>query len=128
MTSTNDDAGMREVFRGDLSSVELAKGVLDGAGIDGEIRWEVGAGAQLSPIYTPLASGQIAVLLVPSMAYGEARESLTDFEMPHFDGPNDLAQELEQTENGRRFVAWGVLLGLAMALVFAIWTAILNHS
>lgn len=128
MTNMHDDAGMREVFRGDLSSVELAKGVLEDAGIDGELRWEVGAGAQLSPTYTPLASGDIAVLLVPSMAYDKAQASLVTFTKRQFEGPNDLAEDLEKTASSRRFVAWGVLLALAIGVGFAIWTFVLNHS
>lgn len=123
----HDDAGMREVFRGDLSTIDLAKGVLEEANIQSETRWEVGAGAQLSPTYTPLASGEMAVLLVPSIAYDDARKSLARFDNPELDGPNDLEQDLARTASGRRFVAFGVLLGLGLALAVAIYTAILNH-
>ena len=67
---------MREVFRGDLSAVQLAAGVLEEAGIECQRRWEIAGGVQFSGNDAPFVAGRVAVLLVPSIAYDEARELL----------------------------------------------------
>lgn len=113
VTRFHDDAGMREVFRGDLSSVELAKAVLEEAGIEAQRRWELGGGVQLSPSETPLIGGKIAVLLVPSIAWDEAREVLGHFDQPEPDYPTELSEDIHRNIRMRRIVA-----GLILLLIF----------
>jgi hypothetical protein len=108
MRFQNDDAGMREVFRGDLSAVQLAAGVLEEAGIEAQRRWEIGGGAQIPGMESPF--GADAVLLVPSIAYDEARELLAHFEDPEPDHPTELSEELEQNSRKRKAIAFFILL------------------
>ena len=70
------DAGLKEVFRGDLSSVEMAGAMLDELGISSHRRWEQAGGVQFSASETAMIPGREAILLVPSIAYDEAKEAL----------------------------------------------------
>ena len=110
MRFQHDDAGMREVFRGDLSAVQLAAGVLEEAGIEAQRRWEIAGGVQFSGSDAPLVAGRVSVLLVPSVAYDEAREALAHFDNPEPDHPTELSGELEQIDRRRKAVAVFILL------------------
>jgi hypothetical protein len=109
-TRFHDDAGMREVFRGDLPSVELARAVLEEAGIEAQIRWEGAGGLALSAVEAPLVPGRVTVLLVPSIAYDEARDVLAHFHEPEPDYPTELSEELRRTARTRKAVAAFILL------------------
>ena len=109
-TRFHDDAGTREVFRGDLPSVELARAVLEEAGIEAQIRWEGVGGMPLSAIEAPLVPGKATVLLVPSIAYDEARDLLSHFHEPEPDYPTELSEELRRTARTRKAVAAFILL------------------
>ena len=111
-----DDAGMREVFRGDLSAVQLAAGVLEEEGIEWQRRWEIAGGVQFSSADTPLVAGRVAVLLVPSIAFDEAREVLAHFDDPEPDHPTELSPELEQNNRRRKSVALFILVLLLVRL------------
>ncbi len=73
-----NDAGFREVFRGDFSSVELAAALLEEQGIDAHIRYEQAGGTQVTGREAPLLPGRSVVLMVPSIAYDEAKEYLEE--------------------------------------------------
>src|SRR5258708_28420376 len=109
-TRFHDDAGTREVFRGDLPSVELAKAVLEEAGIEAEIGWEGAGGMPLSAIEAPLVPGKATVLLVPSIPYDEARDVLSHFHEPEPDYPTELSEELRRTARTRKPVPAFLLL------------------
>src|SRR5579862_5821436 len=98
-----DDAGFKEVFRGDLPSVEMAGAILEDLGIATHRRFEFAGGLQLSANETSLVPGQTAVLLVPSIAYDEAKEALAVFEHPA-DGQylTELTRDLERAQRKRR--------------------------
>lgn len=124
------DAGVREVFRGDLSEVELAVGLLEENGIEFQRRWEQAGGTSFSIGETALVPGRVAVLLVPSVAYAEAREVLSAFSDPDPDYLTDLSEEVAGNRDRRRTFARVVaavllapialwLLGVAAALVYA---------
>jgi hypothetical protein len=126
----SEDAGVREVFRGELSEVELAVGLLDENGIEFQRRWEQAGGTSFSIGETALVPGRVAVLLVPSVAYEEAREVLSAFSHPEPDYVTDLSGEVADNRNRRKTIARVVaavmlapialwLLGVVAALVYA---------
>jgi hypothetical protein len=114
----DDDAGFREVFRGELSEVDLAAGVLDGAGIECQRRWEQAGGTTFTIGETALLPGRAAVLMVPSVAYAEAREALASFYDPEADQLSDLSSEVAATRDRRRrfakVVAFLILAPMAL--------------
>jgi hypothetical protein len=118
-----DDAGLREVFRGDLSSVEMAGAVLEGLGIATHRRFEFAGGLQLSANETSLVPGQTAVLFVPSIAYEEAKEALVAFEHPEGQYITELTGEIQGNQRKRRGVAVLILfvifapLGIALIMM-----------
>ena len=120
----NDDAGVREVFRGDLSEVELAAGLLEEHGIEFQRRWEQAGGASFTIGDTALVPGRAAVLLVPSIAYDEAKEVLGSFSAPEPEYLNDLSAEVEGNRNRRRtfarVVAVIILAPMAVWFIFVI--------
>jgi hypothetical protein len=126
----SDDAGVREVFRGDLSQVELAAGLLEEHGVEFQRRWEQAGGASFAIGETALVPGRPAVLLVPSIAYEEAVEILTALSDPEPDYLTDLSDEVNANRNRRRTVARVVatimlaplalwILGMLVAMVYA---------
>jgi hypothetical protein len=114
------NAGMREVFRGDLPSVELAAGVLEDLGIESQRRWEMAGGAQFTAGETALAPGRTAVLLVPTIVYEEAMEALAGFHAPEGDHLTELTGELQENERRRKSVAMVILLIMVGPLALAI--------
>jgi len=114
------DAGLKEVFRGDLSSVELAAAILEDLGISTHRRWEFAGGLQLTANETSLVPGQTAVLLVPAIAYDEAKEALARFHEPEGESLTELSGELEQNKSRRRSAAVLTLFILFAPLVVAI--------
>lgn len=114
------EAGLKEVFRGDLSSVELAGAVLEDLGIATHRRWEFAGGMQLTANETALVPGQTAVLLVPAIVYDEAKEALARFEEPEGEFLTDLTAELEANKQRRRGAAALTLFILFAPLALAI--------
>jgi hypothetical protein len=116
-----DDAGIREVFRGDLTEVEMAAGVLEEHGIEFQRRWEQAGGTAFTIGDTALVPGRTAVLLVPSIAYDEAREVLAGFSDPEPEYLSDLTSEVQQNRSRRRtfarVVAFLLLFPTALWLV-----------
>ncbi|HKB80051.1 MAG TPA: hypothetical protein VKH35_10070 [Thermoanaerobaculia bacterium] len=114
------EAGLKEVFRGDLSSVELAGAVLEDLGIATHRRWEFAGGMQLTANEAALVPGQTAVLLVPTVAWDEAKEALARFEDPEAEYFNELTVDLEQNKRKRRVAAGLTLFVLFFPLALAI--------
>jgi hypothetical protein len=114
------DAGFREVFRGDFSSVELAAALLEEHGVDCHIRYEQAGGTQVTGREAPLLPGRSVVLMVPSIAYDEAREFLARFEEPEPEYMTELSDEVKQNEVKRRGVAAFILIILFAPLVIAL--------
>ena len=115
-----DDAGFREVFRGDLSSVELAAALLEDQGIATHRRYEQAGGAQFTAMETAMVPGRSVILLVPSIAYDHAKEFLARFEEPEPDYLNELTHEVQANKQKRRGVAAFILLILFAPLVIGI--------
>ncbi|MDQ6802636.1 MAG: hypothetical protein M3041_17660 [Acidobacteriota bacterium] len=116
----DDDAGLKEVFRGDLSSVEMAGAMLEDLGISTHRRWEQAGGAQFMATETAMIPGRTAILLVPSIAYGEAKEALAGFENPDPDYITELSAEIQQNQRKRRGMAGVILFILFAPLALAI--------
>ena len=116
----DDDAGLREVFRGDLSSVEIAGAMLEDLGISTHRRWEQAGGVQFTAIETAMIPGRTAILLVPSIAYDEAKEALAGFENPDPEYITELSAEMQQNQRKRRGMAGVILFILFAPLVIAI--------
>jgi len=116
-----DSAGFREVFRGDFSSVELAAALLEEQGISAHIRYEQAGGTQVTGREAPLLPGRSVVLMVPSIAYDEAREYLARFEEPEAEYLTELSAEVQANQQKRRGVAAFILIILfgpfAIALI-----------
>jgi len=115
-----DDAGLREVFRGDLSSVEMAGAMLEEHGIASHRRWEQAGGVQFSASETAMIPGREAILLVPSIAYDEAKEALAGFHNPEPDYISELSPEIAANKRKRRGMAAVILLILFAPLVIAL--------
>ena len=115
-----DDAGLREVFRGDLSSVEMAGAMLEEHGIAFHRRWEQAGGVQFSASETAMIPGREAILLVPSIAYEEAKEALAGFHNPEPDYISDLSPEIAANKRKRRGMAAVILFILFAPLVIAL--------
>ncbi len=116
-----EDAGLKEVFRGNLPSVEMAGAILEDLGIATHRRFEFAGGMQLSANETAMVPGQTAVLLVPSIAYEEAKEALAAFEHPEgAEYLTELTRDLERTERKRRGAAALPLLVIFAPLAVAI--------
>lgn len=116
-----EDAGLKEVFRGDLPSVEMAGAILEDLGIATHRRFEFAGGLQLTANETSLVPGQTAVLLVPSIVYDEAKEALTGFE--HADSAEyltELTRDIESARRKRRGAAAMTLLIIFAPLAIAI--------
>jgi hypothetical protein len=105
-----EDAGFREVFRGDFSSVELAAALLEEQGIAAHIRYEQAGGTQVTGREAPLLPGRSVVLMVPSIAYDEAKEYLARFEQPEPDYVTELTEGVRANETKRRGVAAFILI------------------
>jgi hypothetical protein len=116
----DDDAGLKEVFRGDLSSVEMAGAMLEDLGISTHRRWEQAGGAQFMATETAMIPGRTAILLVPSIAYDEAKEALTGFENPDPDYITELSADVQQNQRKRRGMAGVILFILFAPLAIAI--------
>ncbi|HEX9501494.1 MAG TPA: hypothetical protein VGA10_07570 [Thermoanaerobaculia bacterium] len=116
----DDDAGLKEVFRGDLSSVEMAGAMLEDLGIATHRRWEQAGGAQFMATETAMIPGQTAILLVPSIAYDEAKEALAGFENPDPDYVTELSAGVQQNQRKRRGMAGVILFILFAPLAIAI--------
>jgi len=117
---TRDDAGLTEVFRGDLSEVELAAGVLEEHGIEFQRRWEQAGGTAFMIGETALVPGRSAVLLVPSIAYKEAVQVLAGFfAEPEPEYLTDLSAEV--AEQRRRRQTWGKVIASLLLLPVALW-------
>ncbi len=112
------DAGLREVFRGDLPSVEMAGALLEDLGITTHRRWE--GGVQAFSAETAMVPGRTAVLLVPSIAYDEAKEALAGFESPDPDYATELSTEVQANVRKRRGMAAVILIILFAPLALAI--------
>ena len=115
-----EDAGFREVFRGDLSSVELAASLLEDHGIATHRRWEQAGGAQFTSMETAMVPGRSVILLVPSIAYDEAKEFLARFEEREADYLTELTDEINENQRKRRGVAALILFILFAPLALAI--------
>ena len=118
--SSDDDAGFREVFRGDLSSVEMAGAMLEDLGISTNRRFEQAGGAQFTAMETAMVPGRTAILLVPSIAYDEAKEALAGFENPDPEYISELSAEIQQNQRKRRGMAGVILFILFAPLAIAI--------
>ena len=116
----DDDAGLKEVFRGDLSLVEMAGAMLEDLGIATHRRWEQAGGAQFMATETAMIPGQTAILLVPSIAYDEAKEALAGFENPDPDYVTELSAGVQQNQRKRRGMAGVILFILFAPLAIAI--------
>ena len=116
----DDDAGLREVFRGDLSSVEMAGAILEDLGISTHRRFEQAGGAQFTVMETAMVPGRTAILLVPSIAYDEAKEALGGFENPDPEYITELSAEIQQNQRKRRGMAGVILFILFAPLAIAI--------
>jgi len=115
-----DDAGFREVLRGDFSSVELAAALLQEEGVDCHVRYEQAGGTQVTGREAPLMPGRSVVLMVPSIAYDEARDFLARFHEPEPEYVTELSSELQQNQQKRRGVAAVILIILFAPLAIAI--------
>ena len=115
-----DDAGFKEVFRGDLSSVEMAGAVLEDLGISTHRRWEQAGGVQFSASETAMIPGREAILLVPSIAYDEAKEALASFDNPEPDYIGELSTEIAANRRKRRGMASVILFILFAPMVIAL--------
>ena len=115
-----DDAGLKEVFRGDLSSVEMAGAVLDDLGIATHRRFEQAGGAQFTAMETAMVPGRTAILLVPSIAYDEAKEALAAFDNPEPEVMTELTSDLQANRMKRKGVAAVILIILFAPLALAI--------
>ena len=111
---------MREVFRGDFSSVELAAALLEEEGIDAHIRYEQAGGTQVTGREAPLLPGRSVVLMVPSIAYDEAKEYLARFEQPEPEYITELSNEVQANQKRRRGVAAVILIILFAPLAIAL--------
>ncbi len=116
----DDDAGLKEVFRGDLSSVEMAGAMLEDLGISTHRRWEQAGGAQFMATETAMIPGRTAILLVPSIAYDEAKEALAAFENLDPDYISELSAGVQQNQRKRRGMAGVILFILFAPLAIAI--------
>lgn len=114
------DAGFKEVFRGDFSSVELAAALLAEHGVECHVRYEQAGGTQVTGREAPLLPGRSVVLMVPSIAYDEAREFMARFHEPEPEYMTELSNELKANENKRRGVAAFVLVILFAPFVIAL--------
>lgn len=114
------DAGFREVFRGDFSSVELAAALLEEHGVECHVRYEQAGGTQVTGREAPLMPGRSVVLMVPSIAYDEAREFLGRFEEPEPDYINELSRDVQSNQQKRRGVAAFILIIMFAPLAIAI--------
>jgi len=114
------DAGFKEVFRGDFSSVELAAALLQEQGIDAHIRYEQAGGTQVTGREAPLMPGRSVVLMVPSIAYDEAREYMARFEEPEPEYLTELSHEVKSNATKRRGVAAFILIILFAPFVIAL--------
>ncbi len=115
-----DDAGLREVFRGDLSSVEMAGAILEDHGISTHKRWEDAGGAQFMATETAMVPGRTAVLFVPSIAYAEAKEALAGFDNPEPETVSELSTEIAANRSKRRGMAAVILFILFAPLAIAL--------
>ncbi|HUJ12734.1 MAG TPA: hypothetical protein VL284_03005 [Thermoanaerobaculia bacterium] len=115
-----EDAGFREVFRGDFSSVELAAALLQEQGVDCHVRYEQAGGTQVTGREAPLMPGRSVVLMVPSIAYDEARDYLARFDEPEPDYITELSSDVRANETKRRGVAAFILVILFAPLAIAI--------
>ena len=115
-----DDAGLKEVFRGDLSSVEMAGAVLEDLGIATHRRFEQAGGAQFTAMETAMVPGRTAILLVPSIAYDEAKEALAAFDNPEPEVMTELTSDLQANRMKRKGVAAVILIILFAPLALAI--------
>src|SRR4029077_4907389 len=105
-----DDAGFREVFRGDFSSVELAAALLEEQGLEAHVRYEQAGGRQVTGREGPLLPGRSGVRMGPSIVYNEAKEYLARFEDPEADYITELTSEVQANKNKRRGVAAFILI------------------
>jgi len=115
-----EDAGFREVFRGDFSSVELAAALLKEEGVECHVRYEQAGGTQVTGREAPLIPGRSVVLMVPSIAYDEARDFLARFHEPEPDYVTELSSEVRQNQQKRRGVAAAILIIVFAPLAIAI--------
>jgi hypothetical protein len=115
-----EDAGLREVFRGDLSSVEMAGAVLEDLDIVTHRRWEQAGGAQFTAMETAMVPGRTVILLVPSIAYDQAKEALAAFDNPDPEYITELTSEVQANQKKRRGVAAVILFILFAPLALAI--------
>ena len=115
----SQDAGIREVFRGDLSTIELAAGLLDEHGIEFQRRWEQAGGTSFSIGETALLPGRVAILLVPSIAYEEASEVLATLTDPEPDYLTDISEEVASNRNRRKMIAR--VVATIMLAPLALW-------
>ena len=116
----DDDAGLKEVFRGDMSSVEMAGAMLEDLGISTHRRWEQAGGAQFMAMETAMVPGQTAILLVPSVAYDEAKEALAGFHNPEPEVMTELTAEVQQNRSKRRGMAAVILIILFAPFIIAL--------
>ena len=116
----DDDAGLKEVFRGDMSSVDMAGAMLEDLGISTHRRWEQAGGAQFTAMETAMIPGRTAILLVPSIAYDEAKEALAGFENPDPEYITELSAEVKESQSKRRGVAAVILIILFAPFVIAL--------
>ena len=116
----DDDAGLKEVFRGDMGSVEMAGAMLEDLGIATHRRWEQAGGAQFTAMETAMVPGRAAILLVPSIAYDEAKEALAGFENPDPVYVTELSSEIQANQRKRRSFAAVILFILFAPLAIAI--------
>src|SRR5712692_6433886 len=105
-----DDASLKEVFRGELSVVEMAGAVLEDLGIATHRRWEQAGGAQFTAMETAMVPGRSVILLVPAIAYEEAKEALASFDNPDAEYITELSTELQENQRKRRGIAAVILI------------------
>ncbi len=114
-----DDAGFREVLRADLPTVELAAALLEDHGIAAHRRWEDAGGMIIGSAETALP-GRVALLMVPSIAYEDAKQFLARFEEPESEYLTELTSAIETNKKTRRGVATVILFILFAPLALAI--------
>jgi hypothetical protein len=69
---------------------------------------------------TAMIPGRTAILLVPSIAYDEAKEALAAFENPDPDYISELSAGIQQNQRKRRGMAGVILFILFAPLAIAI--------
>ena len=103
-----------------MPSVEMAAALLEDQGIATHRRWEHAGGVQFGASENALLPGRIAVLMVPTIAYDEAKEALGGFNQPEPEYFTELTSEVQANQRKRRGVAAVILFILFAPFALAV--------